>query len=33
MLKILDMIDKLKLELISDMRPGGNGIEVRALKN
>ena len=33
MLEILNKIDSLKIELISDMRPGGNGIEVRAKKN
>ena len=31
-MEILNKIDSLKIELISDMRPGGNGIEVRAKK-
>jgi len=33
MLEILNKFESLKVELISDMRPGGNGIEVRAKKN
>ena len=32
MLEILNKIQTNKIELISDMRPGGNGIEVRAKK-
>ena len=32
MLEILNKFESLKVELISDMRPGGNGIEVRAKK-